>query len=245
MADSVVVFSGGPDSTAAALWGLDQGYSLELLTFQLKGLAQYGELRSAIQVAGLIGLPHKVVDLKCLMELFGHVHILMHAGTSSRGSSSTRLSFGAGVILSIAAAYANQSGASRVIWGATRDDSFGGNYEYTQEFANQLAALASKTCGRAIEIQVPFASQHKFETMAWFASKPAIFAATWSCKDASSKQCGTCHACVARRVSAAAARLTDTSSYSSSAYTSPLTAAQLAHPASVPAATWSPTLQSE
>lgn len=78
---AIVIFSGGPDSTAAALWAMVHGYEVELVTFQFRNEAQYGELGSAMRVAHLLNLPHTIIDYKSPMNVFStNMHILMHAG---------------------------------------------------------------------------------------------------------------------------------------------------------------------
>ncbi len=39
---AIVIFSGGPDSTAAAKYALERGLNVELLTFQFDTDQQYG-----------------------------------------------------------------------------------------------------------------------------------------------------------------------------------------------------------
>ena len=171
MKSAVVVFSGGPDSTAAALWGVAEGFSLKLLTFQFKGDEQNGELLAAMQVAKALALPHSIVDFKAPMSLFRpDVHVLMHADTSQSSDKSKphRMEFGAGLILSTAAAYAVYHGYDCVIWGANKDDLVGGRYEYSQKFADAIAGLVSKCTGKDFTIYVPFAKKHKHQVLKCF-----------------------------------------------------------------------------
>src|SRR5205085_8353760 len=116
---AIVVFSGGPDSTAAVLWALAEGYQIELLTFQFKNKEQYGELRSAMKVAELLKVPHTVFDFKSPMQHFRpDVHILMHAGTPAGNTASTKshlMAFGPGMILETASYYALYFGVYTVI----------------------------------------------------------------------------------------------------------------------------------
>lgn len=222
---AAIVFSGGPDSTAAALWALANGLAPTLLTFRLKGEQQYGELFSAMKIADLLHLPHAVIDFTSPMASFHHdVVILMHAGTP-RGKADTsvdhRVPFGAGMILSTAAAWASYHGIYDVVWGATADDAMDGNYEYTDEFATRIATLIAMSIEHEFEIHVPFARDSKHRVISGFAGRERLLAETWSCKVATNSQCGTCAACVARRVAIAAAQLEDFTFYVTKAYMSP------------------------
>jgi 7-cyano-7-deazaguanine synthase len=226
---AVVVFSGGPDSTAAALWAASEGYEVELLTFQFRNESQYGELSAAMQVARTLGRRHTIFDFKSPMAHFGsEVQVLMHSGTATleqagdRGSHEKdriatkgyRLRFGAGLILAAAANYALCHGTSILIWGATKDDASGGALDYSQDFCGKFAALIGTAVGAAFQIIVPFSSSHKYELFAdHFRGREALFAETWSCKSGGIVQCGQCHPCKARRVAARIARVSDSSHY--------------------------------
>jgi 7-cyano-7-deazaguanine synthase len=230
--EAVVIFSGGPDSTAAALWALANGYAPELLTFQFRNKAQYGELRAAIDLARELTLEHTIFDFKSPMAHFEPgMHILMHSGTTTSASSSgeQRLKFGAGLILAAAANYALLYGKSTLIWGATKDDAEGGTLDYTQGFCDKMAELISGTAGQPFRIIAPFSHMRKYEIIAQqFHDKDDLFARSWSCKSDDITQCGECHPCIARRVSARLAVVTDKSIYKATRVNWPFTEQQLA-----------------
>src|SRR5262250_2901637 len=114
MKNAILVFSGGPDSTAAALWAMTRRFNVQLLSFQFRS-QQYGELFSAMKVAESLRLPHAIIDFKSPMLSFPPIlSPLMHAGASSDRkprSDSRRMLFGAGMVLGTACAYAIESGA--------------------------------------------------------------------------------------------------------------------------------------
>ncbi len=224
--DAIVVFSGGPDSTAAALWAVDNGFDVELMTFQFWNQRQYGEIRASFEVAQLLHHKHTLFDFKSPMQFFDGVSPLMHAGTStgSPEASSRLLTFGAGMVLSAAIAYAVHQKKYVVVWGATKDDTFGGKFDYTQEFCDAFGVLVTKSIGRDFKIFAPLSSQHKNEIFsAFFQKKADLFARTWSCKMEVATQCGECHACMARRVAARLSKITDASRYQKNDIKWPLT----------------------
>ncbi|WP_281503805.1 7-cyano-7-deazaguanine synthase [Arenibacter sp. F26102] len=64
MSKSLVLFSGGPDSTAVLLWALRNDLDPELLTFRFFDNWQNGELKSAMNIANEMDITHTIVDLK-------------------------------------------------------------------------------------------------------------------------------------------------------------------------------------
>jgi 7-cyano-7-deazaguanine synthase in queuosine biosynthesis len=218
MKKAIVIFSGGPDSTAAALWSIAQGYETELLTFLFKDKSQYGELKASIKIADSLSLKQTLFDFKSSMGAFEpNAHILMHAGTEVVGvdkSLDHRLPLGAAMILTTACNYAVYNGIHTVVWGATKSDSQSGNYEYTQDFCDDLASVLSKVVTSKINIIAPFSNMRKYEIIKeYYSAKEALFANTWSCKSGGSVQSGDCHASRARRVAARMAGVPDNTEY--------------------------------
>ena len=229
---AVVVFSGGPDSTAAALWAMQAEFDVELLTFQFRNKEQYGELKASYDVASYLGLPHSIFDFRSPMQHFpSHVHPLMHSGTKTGDidtKESHRLSFGAGMVLSTACNYALYNKIYTVIWGATKDDAGGGRFDYTQEFCNLLAMAVSKSTQEDFAIIAPFSTLHKHQVMQSFVGKEGLFAMTWSCKMGGLVQSGNCHASIARRVAARIAGVRDMTVYDTKDIDWPLSEDKLA-----------------
>lgn len=154
----------------------------------------------------------------------------MHAGTpkyDAKSDESSLMPYGAGIILSVASSYAlTQSGVETVIWGATRSDAVE-NSDYTQEFADKLADLISYSTKRNLKIEVPFSSKNKYQLLEEFKGKEELFALTWSCKEESTRACGVCKACIARRLASQLANIKDTTPYTNPNWVNPLTATQL------------------
>ncbi len=236
----VVIFSGGPDSTAAAVWAAREGYDVELLTFQYRGTPQYGEIHAAMNAAKALGMKHTIVDFKSPMHCFpSPIRIMMHAGTRTGMSGEAkphRLPFGAGMFLSVAGAYASYYKKYEMIWGATKDDAGSGRADYTAAFASSIAKSISMCTPEPFSIRTPFEKKHKFEVTKSFEGAPDLFAHTWSCSEEVPVQCGTCPACAARRISADLAGIEDRTIYSSMEFKNPFTEEQRRNPASIPEA---------
>ena len=223
MTHTVVIFSGGPDSTIAALEAAREGGSVELLTLQFKGKEQYGELRSAIRVAEAVDLPHTIIDFRSPLSGFeGHWHIMMHADDPVRSPSSSQLlPFGAGLVLAMSTTYALSVSASRMVWGAIRDDAVA-HRDYSKDFADAFASLVELATGKHIEIALPNANKWKPQVLAAFRLVPELFALTWSCKyPKTANHCGRCAACVARRSAAYLAGIDDITKYETTSFINP------------------------
>lgn len=219
MRKCIVVFSGGPDSTAAALWAQDQGFEVELLTLHFYSPSQDSEVAAAGNVAQSMGIKHTIADLRCLMPTFGPpITILMH-GIDRHGKnignatiSSSIMPFGPGFVLSLASSYALSNDALIVVWGATKDDGLK-RVEYKDNFGKGLAKLISSTYGIDFQILTPFAEAHKHEVLSCFRDKPDLFAKTWSCTRGCDTQSGDDGASRSRRLAAHLAGIEDRTAY--------------------------------
>lgn len=238
MKPATIIFSGGPDSTAASLWAISAGYTPQLLTFQFRNESQYAELSAAIEIARILKLEHTIFDFKSPMAHFGpDAHIMMHAGSDHhkpRSTKGSRLKFGAGLTLAVAANFALHHEKHELVWGATKDDALGGASEYTQEFSNKMAELITVASGVKFAIHAPLAHIHKHEIVSkFYKRKRTLFRITWSCKAGGNVQCGECHACIARRVAARLADVPDNTHYLQNRIRWPLSDSQLKNPASI------------
>ncbi len=232
----IVIFSGGPDSTAAAQWAVSKGYPVELLTFQFtNGRSQDGELHSAKEVSKELGLQHTILDFSSPMHLFSsQSRVLMHIGIpksiEKNKDKPHLLSFGSGMVLSTVACYAIYNEVDTVIWGATKDDGYL-NKDYTQNFATSFANLISEVSNTEFKIIVPFSEKHKYEVLSNYRGQENLFAKTFSCLfPIEDEQCGICKACITRRVSAELANLKDYTRYINKKFKNPLSEDEINNP---------------
>jgi 7-cyano-7-deazaguanine synthase len=234
MKKAIVIFSGGPDSTAAALWAQENGYDPQLVTFKFSNDQQDAELNAAACVATHLGLTHGLLDFTSPMASFSNqARALMHIGVP-RGSSGTDkphlLAFGAGMVLSTIACYALYHKIYTVIWGATKDDSYL-NTDYTKAFSAQMAVLVQESGGSEFNILTPFFHLHKYQVLAVYCDKIELFADTLSCLFPVAKlHCGRCKACISRRTAAKLAKLKDITNYIEHSFESPVQESKLENP---------------
>lgn len=215
MTKAVVIFSGGPDSTAAALWALENGFEPELLTYQVRNNGQYGEIKASILVADKLGLPHQIINLTSPMHIYERdFHIMRHAGIreNERTANGVGVPFGSGMILSFTASYCIDRGVQDLIWGATLDDGLVSK-RYTKDFADDFVGFVNKYVGSSLRAHTPFARSHKYTVLEAFKAKEALFGLTCSCSCEGEDHCGECGACIARIAAAKVAGLSDETKY--------------------------------
>lgn len=243
---AVVVFSGGPDSTAAAKWAMEEGYEPELVSYRFDEDEQYGEMRSAIKVAEKLDLEHTIIDFKGPLQsafaesatMFRHAGVETAQNDADGAENMSQVDddddkhlapFASGVLLSLTASYALYNGIDNVVWGATKDDSHT-DVTYQEGFSDQLADLISSSMGVSLDIHVPISSKHKYEIVETYDDEE-LFAETWSCKEpVGDTQCGVCHACIARRVAAQMAGLEDDTPYDRDDFENPFSEEEIENP---------------
>lgn len=218
MGKAILIYSGGPDSTAVAMWAVEQGFDLELLTLQIEESGLSTELKSSKVISKQLGLKQTVVNYGGVMEAFNpNARPLMHIGIAKEVNQKNRphlLKFGAGMILSFAAVYALYNNVNNLFWGATEDDHYL-NAEYSQSFADSMAKQIENVTRERVNIKVPFSSKRKYQVFSQYKDREDLFAQTWSCLNTSfEEQCGECKACVMRRVAALQASIEDITQYS-------------------------------
>lgn len=204
----LVLLSGGPDSATLLRHVLekeeDSGTVLGLHFHT--GIAKNAlELAAARSIAKDFKVPVQVMDVSHFVAAAGGAELTIH-------SEAHVLRFGTAVLLSMAAAFANQNRIASV-WVALHKDDAQESPEYGEDFLqwmnNGLAQVKSQT-----RVQAPFHIWPKSRVLKYGASINVPFAKTWSCLCPVRKiQCGTCGACRARREGFEAADIEDKTRY--------------------------------
>jgi 7-cyano-7-deazaguanine synthase len=242
---SVVIFSGGPDSTAAAIWAMKHNFAPELLTFQFSE-QQEGELNAAHEVARELNLPLHILDFRSWIGTYGgRVHILMHGALRDTEipNEDRFLPFASVIVLTIASSWAAHRGIRTVIWGATKDDG-SMREEYSQAFSTKLARFLSASSKYKIKILAPLSRLHKFEVLKVYRERPDLFAKTWSSSSGGRVQKGVDPASIARRVAAIMAGVEDRTEYAVKEFKNPVPDDVLRGVRGMSAKSWAPILAS-
>jgi 7-cyano-7-deazaguanine synthase len=207
---AVGLLSGGLDSTVAlALVSARRLGTVELaLTVDYGQRAAAREVESAQKIAGRLGVPHRVVALPFFRELGGGA--LLDARLELPRPGRAELDRGGravvesadrvwvpnrnGVLIEVAAAYAEATGADSVVVGFNREEAatFPDNSRGYLEAMN--GALAFSTRGR-VKLASPTAELDKVEILRAGRDCGVPLALIWPCYEGGSDPCGTCESC--------------------------------------------------
>lgn len=224
MKKSVLLFSGGPDSTSAA-YLLRKEVQLMLLTMhEPQRTRNHSEVGSATRIAQSLGLEHRIIDLASTNQLFDDVErITIGLGGGNRpGKDVTLVGFTKEVCVApgkneaplslsflhiSAAIYAAAHGMKEVIWGVHKDDDISGGWidSYLSQF-NKLVAIA----GVEVSLRAPFMKYSKGQLLTAGFAAGAPLDLTFSCLiRTDGVHCGVCHGCKERAVAFRQADITD------------------------------------
>ncbi len=212
--DAVALLSGGLDSAVAlaAARGQGEGEIVLALTADYGQVAASREIAAARAIASALGVPHRVVALPFLAEAMmgGRPHPLVDASVAppepsaaeiERGGEAARRSAEAvwvpnrnGLLVNVAAAFAEATGASRVVTGFNREEAetFPDNSLAFVEAANRALALSTRT---GVRVESPTAALDKKDIVALGRKLGAPIERIWSCYRSGPRMCGRCESC--------------------------------------------------
>lgn len=214
---AVVLLSGGLDSTTAAALARREGWALYGLTVRY-GQRHACELEAARRVAAALGfVEHREIDID--LAAFGgsslvgdgdvpHVPLAPGAGTAGPETGaaipSTYVPARNTVLLALALAYAEVTGARRIVIGVNALD-YSGYPDCRPEFIaafEYLASLATRAgvSGQALRIWAPLQQLTKAGIVRLGVELNVDFGLTHSCYDPGPEgaPCGTCDSCQLR-----------------------------------------------
>jgi 7-cyano-7-deazaguanine synthase len=209
----VVVLSGGPDSVTVAYWAKDQGYDVSGLTFKYGQLAT-NEIHYAEKTANTLQIPHQIIDLSALRNIFRGVTSLVDdtIAMTSTFSQPIIVPFRNGIFLSVAVAYAASIHATRIFYGAQRSDAT--FYpDCRPEFYHAFENTAQLGTDSPIVIDAPFSDIPKSEIITLGTQLGVPYQDTWSCYINQDKHCGQCESCRNRQNAFREANIRDPTEY--------------------------------
>ncbi len=209
----VVVFSGGLDSTTAALWAKKQRYEVYAITFNYGQIASK-ETQSAQKIAKNLNVHIKVVDVSSLKDIFGEVTSLCNPNIpmTSTFSDPIIVPFRNAIFLSIAVSYAASIGALKIFYGAHgSDEPF--YPDCRKEFYKAVEKAARLGTDKQITIAAPFSGKSKAEIVKIGQKYNVPFELTWSCYFSHAKHCGKCESCSNRKRAFREAKVPDPTEY--------------------------------
>ena len=153
---SVVILSGGPDSVTTMYWSKAQGHDVHAITFDY-GHRSKIEIEYAIKNTDKLGIPHKVIDLSSLKEIYQGVTSLIDKEIEITSAFSVPIivPFRNGIFMAVTVAYAEGIGATKIYYGAHANDE---PYypDCREEFYKAFEKAASLGTEKHYEISSPF-----------------------------------------------------------------------------------------
>ncbi len=213
----VILVSGGMDSVTALHAATREHEVVAGLSFDYGSKHNARELPFAAHHCALLGVPHEVVTLDFMNRLF-QSDLLKSGGEIPEGHyeaenmKMTVVPFRNGILLAIAAGYAESAGAEGLVIAAHSGDH--AIYpDCREEFMRPMAEAIRVGTYAAIEVLRPFIDQRKDGIAAIGVTLGIDFAKTWSCYKGGELHCGKCGTCVERKEAFALAGLEDPTEY--------------------------------
>lgn len=199
----VVLLSGGMDSVTAFHAALREHEVVAGLSFDYGAKHHARELPMAAWHCEQAGIPHRIAPLAFVAEEFSS-DLLARGGEIPDGHyeeesmKRTVVPFRNGIMLSIAAGFAESRGASGVVIAAHAGDH--AIYpDCREEFLAPMAEAIRAGTYAGIELLRPFVAMDKAAIASRGAELGVDFSRTWSCYKGGEVHCGTCGTCVERR----------------------------------------------
>lgn len=216
------------DSTVALYQARERHEVLAVISCDYGSKHNHREIPLAAHHSQLLKVPHKVIHLDFIGELFASN--LLRSGDEvpdghyeEENMRQTVVPFRNGIMLAAAAGFAESIGAEGLVIGAHSGDH--AIYPDCREpfMAAMSAAIESGTYAQ-VKVLRPFISATKADIVRIGSELGVDFGQTWSCYKGGKIHCGSCGTCVERREAFAIAGIPDPVSYER---TDPLPAAPI------------------
>lgn len=215
----VALVSGGMDSVAALYQAQKEGEVAGALSFDYGSKHNHKEIPLAAWHCQRLGVPHRVIALSFINELFDSA-LLRSGGEIPDGHyedatmKQTVVPFRNGIMLSIAAGYAESIGAGALVIAA-----HSGDHAIYPDCREPFMAAMGEAIKLGTYAQVallrPFIEMDKAQIARRGHELGVDFARTWSCYKGWDIHCGTCGTCAERREAFEKAGLADPTAYAS------------------------------
>lgn len=208
---SVVLLSGGLDSTVNFYEQVAQGQAILALTFDYGQRAALREIEASGKMAALAGVPHEIVTLP-FFKTWGtssltnaQIDVPMTSSgslddqeVSKKNAKSVWVPNRNGVFLNIAAGYAEGLGADAVVPGFNAEEAatFPDN---SKEFLEQTNIALSYSTSTMVKVVCTTVSLNKTEIVRRGLELGVDFTKIWPCYLAGEQWCGTCESCLRSR----------------------------------------------
>jgi 7-cyano-7-deazaguanine synthase len=199
----VVLLSGGMDSVTVLYDVADNYQVVGTLGFNYGSKHNSRELPMAAWHAARFGVPHQVIALDFVNEHFAS-DLLQSGGDIPEGHyeesnmKATVVPFRNGIMLSIAAGYAESQGADTLVIAAHSGDH--AIYpDCREDFMKAMGDAIRLGTYAGIQVLRPFIAMRKEDIASRGAELGVDYSKTWSCYKGGEIHCGKCGTCVERR----------------------------------------------
>ncbi len=214
----VVLISGGMDSVTALYDAKAQGHEIiSGLSFDYGSKHNHCELPMAKWHCDKLGIDHRIVTLGFMDELF-ESDLLNSGGEIPEGHyeaenmKQTVVPFRNGIMLSIAAGFAESIGAEGLVIAAHSGDH--AIYpDCREDFMRPMAEAITAGTYENIKVLRPFIQTRKEDIAMRGADLNVDFRQTWSCYKGGELHCGKCGTCVERKEAFTLAGMEDPTVY--------------------------------
>jgi 7-cyano-7-deazaguanine synthase len=204
--EAVVLVSGGLDSCVAMAWAAAQGWELRALHVSYGQRTAHREARAYGDIADHYRVSagrRLAADMQYLARIGGSsltdARIEVEEADLERGGiPSSYVPFRNTHLLSIAASWAEVTGAQFIVIGAVHEDSSGYPDCRPEYFEAFNALLRVGTAAGAIRVVTPVIGFDKASIVRLGVKLGAPLHATWSCYQDEGEACGTCDSCALR-----------------------------------------------
>ncbi len=216
---TIVLLSGGLDSTVAFYEALQQNEVMAALSFHYGSKHNNREIPCAVYHARENDVPYVVIRLDCIEEHFTS-DLLCSGGDVPEGHYEeenmrrTVVPFRNGIMLSLAAGFAESRGADALVIAAHAGD-HAVYPDCRESFMTAMAEAVRLGTYAAIEIIRPFINRTKSQIVSRGRELGVDFSQTWSCYKGRDMHCGKCGTCVERREAFLLAGVPDPTVYES------------------------------
>jgi 7-cyano-7-deazaguanine synthase len=191
------------DSVAALHWAREREQLLGVVSFDYGAKHNHREIPFAAEHAAKLGVPHQVVALPFIEQLFASS--LLKGGApvpdghyEAESMKQTVVPFRNAIMLSIATGYAESRGGEALVIAA-----HGGDHaiypDCREDFMRAMGAAMKLGTYAQIALLRPFIGLNKAGIAREGTRMGVDFARTWSCYKGGALHCGTCGTCVERR----------------------------------------------
>jgi len=213
----LVVFSGGMDSTTLLYWIRTKYKNIEAISFNYGSKHNKKELECAKYHTNKLGIKHKIINLN-LNKMGFKSNLLTSGGKIPEGNynednmKSTVVPFRNGIMLAIAAGYAESIGAQKVLLGSHSGDHV--IYpDCRKEFTQAMNLAVYLGTENNIEIESPFNNLMKWNIAKLGENLGIDYSKTWSCYKGKDKHCGKCGTCMERKEAFKKSQVEDPTEY--------------------------------